>query len=71
MDWIIVLSAALSAVATALGITMRARYRYLSIVAIVDAWRSDRNLDLPATIEALQARRPTPPGIQRSPDSPP
>jgi hypothetical protein len=70
MDWLIVLSASLPAAATALGIIMRARYRHMSIVAIVDAWRMDRSLDLPAAIEALHGRRTTP-EVHRPSDSPP
>jgi hypothetical protein len=57
MDWIIAVSASMSAIATAWGISMRARYRHKSVTAVVNAWRSDSNFDLPAAIEALQGRR--------------
>ena len=70
MDWTIVLSASLPVIATAWGMTMRARYRHRSIVAIVEAWRADRSLDLPAAIEAVHGRRTTP-EVHRPSDSPP
>ena len=68
MDWNIVLSASVP-LATALGLAMRARYRHKSVTAIVNAWSSDRNFDLPAAIAALHGRS-TPPAIRQGSESP-
>lgn len=61
MEGIILVLGALSAAATTIGVTMRARYRHKSVKTVVRAWCMKSEFDLPTAIGALN-RRGTVPG---------